>query len=265
MALAYAHIMFLMELEIAGHFRHGVKSMLEFGEQNWFGDVAASELPKVAGYCKRHQAEIDDVARQVSLLYNPDGTRAHQEAGFDAAKLFYRVIFGVTDYQAIDLHGTPKAMPLDLNQPVSLDRQFDITTNLGTAEHIFNQAQFFKSMHDLTKPGGLMLHSLPNQGCYDHGFYNYHPTFVFDLCSANQYDVLALCYVNSRERPAQLIGIPTRQAYVELAVQQRLSDYSGLIALLRRTTDAPFASPRQSYYNSALPPDLAAAWAAMER
>ena len=74
------------------------------------------------------------------------------------------------------MHGTKFAERLDLNLPHDLGEQFDAIINLGTAEHIFNVYQVFKSMHDWLKVGGRMYHNLPMYGENDHGFYNFHPT-----------------------------------------------------------------------------------------
>ena len=152
---------------------------------------------------------------------------------FDLAKLFYRIVFGDHTYRAIDLHGTAVAEQYDLNRPLPFSEQFDVVTNFGTAEHIFNQLQMFKSVHDTTKPGGLMIHSLPNQGCYDHGFYNYHPTFVFDLSQANRYEVVTLQHTDGTKTPTVLTLLPDRNTYVRLALEKKLSDYSGLMTVLR--------------------------------
>ena len=55
------------------------------------------------------------------------------------------------------MHGTKDSMPLDLNVPHELGEQFDAIFNLGTAEHIFNVYQAFKSMHDWLKVGGQII------------------------------------------------------------------------------------------------------------
>ena len=91
-----------------------------------------------------------------------------------------------------------------MNLPLPFSDRFDVVTNLGTAEHVFNQYQVFKSAHEKTNPGGIMIHALPNQGCYDHGFYNYHPTFVFDLSQANRYQIVTLLYSDGTCQPIAL-------------------------------------------------------------
>ncbi len=101
-------------------------------------------------------------------------------------------MFGPSRYMALDMHGSPESTFVDLNKEYSCNEEFDLVTNLGTSEHIFNQAQVFRTIHDLTAVNGLMFHGLPYQGQYDHGFYNYHPTFFFDLAAANDYQIIFL-------------------------------------------------------------------------
>lgn len=185
---------------------------------------------------------------------------------FDIALIFYKVITEFDIYRAIDLHGTEAADPFDLNEPLPIEEQFDLVTNLGTAEHVFNQYQFFRSVHESTSPGGLMVHALPNQGAYDHGFYNFHPIFVFDLCRMNGYDMLNFSYIDGTKTPKAIIPIDSREKYVKMAVDKKLSDYSALIAVLRKASaESEFKVPQQGYYDNALPPDLAEAWSRLPR
>jgi SAM-dependent methyltransferase len=258
LALAHQHITLFWALHTTGVVGPGKsRSILEFGEQNWFGDVEPSELAPLID-----QLEGDDFLRSLlrdrlnQLLIAPRTVQWH----FDVARLFYQVVFGEHAYRAVDLHGTALAEQHDLNLPLPFSDQFDVVTNLGTAEHVFNQHQVFKSAHEKTKPGGVMIHSLPNQGCYDHGFFNYHPTFVFDLSQANRYHIVSLLYWDGTVPPGTLTPIPDRVAYVSLALAKKLSNYSGLFAVLRRPADeAAFTVPRQGYYGNQLPPELSAA------
>jgi hypothetical protein len=67
-------------------------------------------------------------------------------------------------YVCIDLNGKYGALQLDLNTCTAQDvgRRFNVVTNFGTSEHVFNQANVFKLMHDLCLTGGLMLHCSPS-------------------------------------------------------------------------------------------------------
>ena len=264
MAIAYPHILLLWSLRSTGVIGPGKsQSILEFGEQNWFGDVDPVEIRQFLDKLEGSDPALSEVRNEFDQVL---AAPRNGQSLFDLTKLFYRIIFGQHKYRAVDLHGTVVAEQHDLNLPLPFSDRFDVVTNLGTAEHIFNQQQVFKSLHEKTKPGGIMIHSLPNQGGYDHGFYNYHPTFVFDLSQANRYHIVTLLYGDGTTKLCTLTPIPDRTTYVKLALEKKLSNYSGLLAVLRRPLDdAPFVVPRQGYYDNQLPPELMEAWRDLPR
>jgi len=238
-------------------------TVLEFGEQNWFGDVDPREIDGLIG-----QFEPDaDVRGRLSAQLQEILTARRQFVLFELARLFYRVVLGEHQYRAIDLHGTPLAERHNLNEPLPITEQFDLVTNIGTAEHVFNVDQFFRSLHQRTRPGGLMLHVMPNQGCYDHGLFNFHPTFLFDLAGHNGYRIECLLYCDMTTGPGgQWVQLFGRADYVRLAVSGQLSPYSYLMAVLRKAeSETPFVPPMQGYYDNRLPAELAEAWARMPR
>jgi SAM-dependent methyltransferase len=264
MAIALPHVLMLWALRNTGFVGPGKsRSILEFGEQNWFGDVDVGEIRQ---FLDKLQPTEPDCAQWRVRLGELIAAPRDDAWLFDVARLFYRVIFGEHSYRAVDLHGTAIAERHDLNLPLPFPEQFDVVTNLGTGEHVFNQYQVYKSLHEKTRPGGVMILSLPNQGCYDHGFFNYHPTFVFDLSQANKYQIVTLLYMDGTKSPAALTPVPNRAAYVKMALDGKLSNYSALLAALRRPPDdAPFAVPWQGYYDNQLPPELTAAWKELPR
>jgi hypothetical protein len=98
------------------------------------------------------------------------------------------------DYAAIDLDGHRKSTPLDLNVdevPQELRQRFDLVVNTGTTEHVANQAQAFRIIHDLTRLGGVMFHELP-AGSWNHGLFNYTPKFFLLLEKQNDYEQVYL-------------------------------------------------------------------------
>lgn len=101
---------------------------------------------------------------------------------------------GARDYRAFDLLDE-RAVKCDFNDPPQGTGDFDVVTNFGTSEHVFNQAAIMRFMHELLKPGGIVLHVVPAAGGRDHGFFNYHPSFFWDLARCNGYEVLDLRYV----------------------------------------------------------------------
>lgn len=145
----------------------------------------------------------------------------------NGARQFYEYL-GMS-YVCIDLNGEYGALQLDLNTAAwHGDHQFDVVTNHGTSEHIFNQENCFRIIHDLTKPGGLMIHVIPTRGYHRHGFFTVSSLLFEELERANGYAVV---------------------------VRYEEADRSGslLVAALTRTSDAEFVVPMQTRYGASVP------------
>lgn len=105
------------------------------------------------------------------------------------------------EYTAIDVDGSPESVPLDLNfdeVPRTLRGRFGLVTNFGTTEHICNQLNAFKSIHDLAALGGVMVHHLPAAGALNHGIFNYNMKFFWHLARSNDYKWLYANYYGSQ-------------------------------------------------------------------
>ena len=179
------------------------------------------------------------------------------EAGFklparpiSTAREMYAVL-GLGEYSSIDATGQDDALVYDLNQDLAttfgFSRQFDLVTNLGTAEHCFNQYQVFKNLHDTCRPGGVIIHAAPCAGNVNHGFYNYHPRFFADLAAANGYDILRIAFT--------VDYTPTLIPY-SAASFKRYDDRDLLLyVVLRRTGNGPFKTPFDGMFagDNALP------------
>ena len=98
-------------------------------------------------------------------------------------------------YACIDVDARFGSLTLDMNfdeVPQPHRNRYDLTTNHGTSEHILNQYNVFKMMHDLTSPGGLILHAVPFTVHLEHGFFNYDVDFYTAIASANAYQTLGV-------------------------------------------------------------------------
>jgi SAM-dependent methyltransferase len=152
--------------------------------------------------------------------------------------------FGLQHYRAIDLSGERDALAFDLNERLAdrygFKETFDLVTNLGTTEHCFDQRAAFANIHDLCRPGGLMIHAVPSQGWANHGFYAYSPRFFADVAEANGYAI---------ERLGFTVDVRPQIIIYDLA-QYRANDARDLMiyAVLRRTADAAFVVPHDSMF-----------------
>ncbi|MBF0180767.1 MAG: hypothetical protein HQM03_12160 [Magnetococcales bacterium] len=235
--------------------------LLELGEANWYGDVALEAFQRDIGLFAREDDRasltqwLEDVIRQ---LRTPPDTAQRTAYMFALPKVWYRTLFHAQSIVSIDLGGTSQALRLDLNQPIDLGRRFGVVLNIGTAEHVFNQFQVFKTIHDHALAGGLMVHVLPFSGWIDHGFYNFQPTFFWDLAAANRYEVvLMLC---GEITPLKLTQLHNREGIIELAGKQAIGQNTNLLVALRKPHDDAFVVPMQGYYSQQLSAKSAAAW-----
>lgn len=150
------------------------------------------------------------------------------------AEPFYRKL-GCGRYESIDANGNG-TYTHDLNTPLPWvvpgpDRKwferFDLVTDFGTGEHIFDQAQVWRTLHTLTKPGGVLLIDRPSFGYETHGYYVLTRELIEDIARANAYHMIW-----GAERPTPrgtLLGVA-----------------------FRRTSLEPFRVPQQSRYRKSL-------------
>ncbi len=237
-------------LPLGGH-------VLEMGQSNWYGDIDVAELQQdILRFAL--EGERQDLLRQLDEILQAQ----RPEMMFEIADIYWRTIWQPASMTAIDFHGTPAALRQDLNQPLDLPRQYSVVMNLGTAEHVFNVYQVFKSIHDYTLPGGLMMLAFPFSGWVDHGFYNFQSTFYWDLAAANGYTMTLCAYAEMQ--PLKLIQLHRRETILELASSGQIGQNAMIYAALRKPAQpAAFKVPIQGYYASTISPEAAEAWATL--
>lgn len=155
------------------------------------------------------------------------------------------------EYASIDVDGSPGSIPLDLNQddvPPAARGKYHVVTNFGTTEHVANQLHAFKIIHDLCVPGGVMIHHLPAQGAFDHGFFNYTPKFFWRLMKSNEYRCIYFDYredePGSHEVPEYLAGFVTPyEADFDTRKRRYHVVEANLMTALQKRDNRPFLPP----------------------
>jgi len=247
-------------LHLRGAFA-GKRSMLELGPQ----DIVLSR-PVFANFATSVSGIPHSIAEIEARFFDGGVPR-----WWTATRDFYALL-GLTDYHAADIDDERSAYTIDLNQPVALGRRFDVITNFGTAEHVFNIANVFKTIHDHLEVGGLALHVLPTRGQYNHGFFNIHSTLYRDMARANGYEIVDLVGIPDfggqhdfmAEHEAEGERGPRRSVMVDVAsgddpgrdaafarrVLERQSSvmevFDYVFAALRKTSESPFLYPQQT-------------------
>src|ERR1700691_1913021 len=154
------------------------------------------------------------------------------------------------DYTAIDIDGSPCSIPLDLNfDEVRREQrgQYDLVTNLGTTEHICNQINAFKAIHNLAAPGAVMIHHLPAGGLHNHGLFSYNPKFFWCLARSNDYEWLYMDFYGGGALyplPENILATAKQNKPLasQIMLDRKTCDYAIQVAL-RKTLDIPFVPP----------------------
>jgi hypothetical protein len=134
----------------------------------------------------------------------------------------------------------------DMNQPLpsELEGQFDVVYDGGTLEHCFNIAQAVKNMALACKRGGFCVNINP-LNVYNHGFYNFSPTFYADFYGCNGFQLLDLIGLSGN------YGTLDSPNSVRLPPMKRFDqapERSVIMAVAQKTEDAPIIWPIQAKY-----------------
>jgi hypothetical protein len=181
------------KLQELGLFGSGRISVLDIGSSNLYaasadgirrflGTHGVVPTPAVAEFAER-------LAR--GSAYDPVHGGAN---GAFAGELFE---MAGMKYTAVDIANGYQTTILDLNHlpaPPHFVGAFDLVLNFGTTEHLLNQYNAFKVMHDSAKVGGCIVHSLPGVGYSNHGYFTYTPRCFFDLAGYNEYELVAFWF-----------------------------------------------------------------------
>ena len=151
-------------------------------------------------------------------------------------------------YKALDADGWFNN-PFDLNfdQTSKEDKgAYCLAVNAGTTEHLIDQLNACRVMHDLTRTNGFILHVLPFTGGIDHGFFNYHPNFFEAQAHFNDYEILGL-WVIAMGMTTLIPWNKNTARYMDIFKDKDTS----IICLFRKKYDLEYCTPFQKGYETA--------------
>ena len=150
-------------------------------------------------------------------------------------------------YLSMDIAKGYKTEVFDLNRedlPARHRKAYDVVLNIGTTEHVLNQYNSFKVIHEATRTGGFMVHQLPVSGYTDHGYYVYAGRMFFELASFNRYEIVDIWYEGAGEDDLYLAAkryassIPVVERFSALSAL-KIPNYM-LTVIYRKIHDVPF-------------------------
>ena len=205
-------------------------------------ELGAQEL-----YCSGMEDYVAGVIRYFSER-NPAIKKPEAYTGGELARFANKGLLGNLlkacgfAYRALDIFEAENTILFDLNihsPGEDLYEQVDLVTNFGTTEHVINQYQAMKTMHELAKPGGLIYHDLPLAGYHNHGYFSYNPLFFHHLAVANSYKISMQHYSKGGRTaaPAFMIenGYPESH-YVDCGIE----------LIVQKTSSGPFRMPLET-------------------
>jgi len=160
-------------------------------------------------------------------------------------------------YRCVDIDGKFGSLTLDINfdsVPPEHRGTYGLTSNHGTTEHLLDQRNAFQMIHDLTRPGGLMLHALPFTVHLEHGFFNYQPNLFEALARFNSYETLGI-WVGPDWSLSSLV--PWESRLLDYLTLNAKTTHL-LVVLQRKLHDKEFQVPVQTVYETMIPESSAA-------
>lgn len=187
----------LHTFDAQGLFGYG-RRILDFGSSNLYGAPASEIADFVRKYNPKPRSDLESWADSLAFR---SGTAEDGQARNEAFVGELLEAAGMI-YDAIDIADGYKTTIVDLNSrslPRRMRSYYDTVMNCGTSEHILNQYNTFKAVHDAAKVGGIMLHQVPSVGYTDHCYFCYTSRFFCDLAGYNHYAIEDLWYDGSVE------------------------------------------------------------------
>ncbi len=158
------------------------------------------------------QSDVDRIFRE-NRQFNPEFRhRKIIEGPVITDELFYRAL-GFREIYSVEISDNygPVSYTFDLNDRdirAVTGRGFDLVLDAGVMEHVFDVRQVMVNMGDLANVGGHIVHIMPGNNTFDHGFYQFSPTMFRDYYRANRYDIRDLSVLRIVEDPYRARPIP---------------------------------------------------------
>jgi len=161
---------------------------------------------------------------------------------------FYQML-GIEEYFSVDLNQEHGALAIDLNTPLtdtSVYGKFDLVTDYGTNEHVFNVAEAYRTMHRLCSLNGLMV--IFQQLYGGNGYHNFDVSYFEGMAAANQYKILYSSFIVNVENDQ--IHIPASRELLDMFEwpKTRFGPYIGTCHVMQKQSEEDFKYAYQDSY-----------------
>jgi SAM-dependent methyltransferase len=197
----------LLYLQAKGALRPGPAKILDIGPQNVY-ELTAEQIRAFVSHQGQRLGDKQFEREIERLIYF-----ATPRPGERTTLLSEITDLTHIEYNSYDICPGLKTDIVDLNFDEVIPHHrnyYDVTLNFGTTEHVFNQWNSFKIIHECTKPGGYIYYQLPGSGYLDHGYYCYAPLFFKEMSEANGYKLVDMFFMDGGRSDLVELGIDIR-------------------------------------------------------
>ena len=242
MGIGISSAQILLELKSAGHFSN-ISSICDMGAT----EIHINKKDLKDLFLKTDEKTINSIENIPNVNNWPNKTPR------SSAKNLYEILTDLKLYKSIDLNGLYDSIKHDLNYSFTDEQylnKFDLVTDFGSCEHVFNIAEAYKTMHKLTKINGLMIVS---QNLYNgNGYFNFDEGFVRGIAASNDYDIINCSYVivsNDKTPSGTLFEyhIPMSKKLFNVLNLNKIRSL-GICAVFKKKSDNKFIYPYQGDY-----------------
>ena len=240
MGIGISSIQNILELYDLGYLKN-TQSILEIGSQEVH--VNYKDLVKISKIVGIEENAIENIPNVKNWPFSPRGS----------SKFFYELL-GIKEYTSIDINGEYNSIPHDLNKPFTDEtkfNKFDIVTDYGSCEHVFNVGECYRTLHNLLKPNGLMI--IDQALLKGNGYFKFDETFIEGIATANGYKILYNSYVISTGNKTEngtwnQFHIPRNSDLLNVLDFSKLKKISsqhniGIYAVMQKTKNEEFKMP----------------------
>lgn len=161
------------------------------------------------------------------------------------ARLLYELL-GARQYNCLDLNEELGSIPHDMNLPFDNKLyygKYDLVSDHGCNEHIFNVSEAYRTMHRLCKLSGILIN---NQSVWrGNGYYRFDASFFEGIAAANNYRILYSSYIVRPKLSASgsakdpQFHIPVSELLLDV-VDWSMTSSIGICYVFQKQTDEDF-------------------------
>ena len=239
MGLGLAAVQNTLELHNLGYFKNS-NSVIEIGSQELH--LKKEDLKELFEYAGLKSNLVEEYP---NINNWPERPRC-------SAKYFYESL-GLKEYHSIDINGDYGAIVHDLNKPFedkSKFNKFDIVTDHGACEHVFNIAECYRTMHNLAKPGGYII--IAQAVLKGNGYFTFDESFFEGIAAANNYNIIFNSYLlnpgsKTKSGSSHEFHIPRHRELFNVLDFSKLEGL-GIYGVLQKTKEDEFKIPYQGKF-----------------